>query len=616
VSDAWGIEARYEDALGEDHHIAESTVDALRQVIGKVPEGMDDTAPLVVRLGDPVPGGAADLVLEDGTEVPVAGTFPEDLPYGYHTLAPAAGGASRRLIVTPGQCHLPAGWRAWGFGVQLYATRSKQSWGMGDLGDLRRFSRWASSELGAGFVLINPLPAVSPVGPQQPSPYFPASRRFANPIYINVPDVAGASEAGAALEAAAQAGRALNARREIDRDEVWRLKRSALEAIWDASRTEAAFEQWRHQQTSSLTEFATWCVLSDQFGACWRTWPTPYQDPGDPEVARFAAEHVDRVRFYSWLQWLIEGQLANATSSVALIEDLPIGIDPDGADAWSWNDLLAGQVTVGSPPDEFNVTGQDWGLPPFVPWRLRDAGYQPFIDTIRATLAGAGGLRIDHVMGLFRLWWIPGGAGADAGAYVRYPSADLLDIVALESHRAGAVVIGEDLGTVEPGVREAMAEHRMLSYRLLWFEERDPAEWPATAMAAVTTHDLPTVAGLWDGSDLDTQRRLALQPNEKATEAIRRRLADDGHLNAEDPSDLAVVAAHRLLGRAPSTLLVATLDDALAEPERPNIPRADGQRPNWSLALPQALEDIEQAKLPRQVATSLVDALGDVEEGR
>jgi 4-alpha-glucanotransferase len=295
---------------------------------------------------------------------------------------------------------------------------------------------------------------------------------------------------------------------------------------------------------------------------------------------------------------------------MAIVQDLPIGVDPDGADAWAWQDLLAEGVSVGAPPDAFNTRGQDWGLPPFVPWRLRAAAYEPFVETIRATIAGgAGGLRVDHVMGLFRLWWVPAGGEPGDGAYVRYPADDLLDIVALESHRAGAVVVGEDLGTVEEAAREAMAERNLLSYRLLWFEEDDPATWPETAMAAVTTHDLPTVAGLWDGSDLAEQRRLGMAPNEEGTEAIRTRLAAAGGLASDAPADAAVRSAHRLLARAPCRLLTATLDDAIAEPERPNIPGADDGRPNWSLALPLPLEEVERHPLALEIAASLRDGV-------
>ncbi|WP_217707785.1 4-alpha-glucanotransferase [Nonomuraea rhodomycinica] len=515
---------------------------------------------------------------------------------------------AHRLVVSPGRCHLPAR-RAWGWTAQLYAARSRESWGMGDLADLRRLARWSAEECGAGFLLVNPLHATAPVTPVQPSPYFPASRRFRSPLYLRPEDVPGAAEAGVDLAEAAARGRELNERRLIDRDEVWRLKSGLLEKIWRRSRPGAEFEAWLAGQGPGLEEFATWCVLAERHGPRWRSWPAEYRRPDGPAVGRFAREHAERIRFHAWLQWLTDRQLAAATAGMPVIQDLPVGVDPDGADAWSWQDLLAQDVSIGAPADEFNTAGQDWGLPPFVPWKLREAGYRPVVESIRATIASAGGLRIDHVMGLFRLWWIPSGAGAGQGAYVRCPADDLLDIVALESHRARAMVIGEDLGTVEPGVRETLAGRGMLSYRLLWFEDADPAAWPEQAMAAVTTHDLPTVAGLWDGGDLAAQRRLGLHPNEESTEAVRRRLAESGGLAAGAGGADAVLAAYQVLARAPALLLTATLDDALAEPERPNIPGADDLRPNWCMALPAPLEELERGPLARRLAEILSGAI-------
>ena len=282
------------------------------------------------------------------------------------------------------------------------------------------------------------------------------------------------------------------------------------------------------------------------------------------------------------------------------------GVAGGGADAWTWQEVLAEGVSVGAPPDAFNSQGQDWGSPPLVPWRLRDADYEPFVQSIRATIAGAGGLRVDHVMGLFRLWWVPSDGSAADGAYVRYPAEDLLDIVALESHRAQALVVGEDLGTVEDGVREAMEEHGVLSYRLLWFEDDDPAEWPATSMAAITTHDLPTVAGLWTGDDLVEQRE---QGTGTSDELERGRTSLLGHLPglaADATAEQAVERAHQLLARAPSTLLSATLDDAVGEVRRPNMPGA-ADRPNWSLPLPVVVEDLPAHPLLRKVARILAD---------
>ena len=323
------------------------------------------------------------------------------------------------------------------------------------------------------------------------------------------------------------------------------------------------------------------------------------------------ARHVtaDRARFHAWLQWLCDRQLANASSSLRIIQDLPIGVDANGFDAWAWQDVLALGVTVGAPPDELNQLGQDWSLPPFVPWRLTDAGYGPFIETVRASLATGGGLRVDHVMGLSRLWWIPSGCGPAEGAYVHYRAADLLAIVALESHRAEAVVVGEDLGTIEEAFRDALANHNLLSYRLLWFEKDDPSQWPAMAMAAVTTHDLPTVTGLWDGSDLQTQRRLGLDPNVDSLTEIADRLATTAGLPPDAQPIEAVTAAYRQLSRAPSVLLAATLDDMVAETERPNMPGAGRQRPNWSIALPATLESLTSAPAVGVVAGLLSAAV-------
>ncbi len=465
-------------------------------------------------------------------------------------------------------------------------------------------------------MLVNPLGAVHPTCPQQPSPYFPATRRFLNPIYLRVTDVPGAHDTETARAAVARAARAaagLGEQRVIHRDEVWALKLAALEAVWAAGPTLGGFEEWRAAQPGALDRFAAWCALVERHGTRWRDWPSGLQQPATALRATASdATLRDRAQFFAWLQWLTASQLRGATARephVALVQDLPIGVDPDGFDAWEWQGVLAAGVTVGAPPDEFNRQGQNWGLPPFVPAALRAAAYRPFVETIRSSMAPGGGLRIDHVMGLSRLWWVPDGNEPSDGVYVRYPADDLFAIVALESMRAGAFVVGEDLGTVEDSVRAAMAEHGMLSYRLLWFEDQEPPQWPAQALAAVTTHDLPTVVGLWTRSDTTAQRDAGLEPNEESQEAVRDHLARRAGLDPHATSDDAVRAAHDLLARAPAVLLAATLDDAVASPDRPNIPGADGHRPNWSLALPVQLEEIEEHPLAAQVAARLTEAV-------
>jgi 4-alpha-glucanotransferase len=299
------------------------------------------------------------------------------------------------------------------------------------------------------------------------------------------------------------------------------------------------------------------------------------------------------VRFHQWLQWLLDQQLAQAEAALPVMQDLPIGFDPAGADAWAWQDVLAADVTVGAPPDEFNTQGQDWGLPPFVPWKLRNAGYEPFIETMRAALRHAGGLRVDHVMGLFRLFWIGSGGSAADGTYVRYPAGELLDLLALESTRARAWVVGEDLGTVEEDVRAELAVRHVLSTRVLWFEEDAPERWPERSLATVTTHDLPTVAGVWTGSDVTAQRTAGRIVNDAAEAAVRRRLrAATGLPDGAPVTDVSVAAA-AAVGRAPSQVALATLEDGLGVHERPNMPGTTEGWPNWSLALPVPLEELE-----------------------
>ncbi len=599
-TDRWGIDATWLDALDEEHEVAPGTIDRLREVIGEPPEDLEDRAPIVARPGDVLEVDEAEVTCEDGSTRHVDGELPADFPLGYHWLQ-APGGPRRRLVVSPGRCWLPED-RAWGWAVQLYATRSRDSWGIGDLADLRAVREMAAGQ-GAGFVLINPLHAVAPTPQQEASPYLPATRRFRNPVYLRVEEVPGADRVDVG------SGTDLSEGDLVDRDAVWARKREALRRVFDATgRDEPAFPEWWWFQGQKLQDWATWAALADVHGPDWHTWPEELRDPRSEAVGRFVGEHERDVAFHAWLQWCLSLQLERATQGMTVIQDLPIGVAGGGADAWTWQGVLAPGATVGAPPDEFNSHGQDWGSPPLVPWRLRAADYEPFVESIRATMAGAGGLRIDHVMGLFRLWWVPSDGGAADGAYVRYPAEDLLDIVALESHRAQAVVVGEDLGTVEDGVREALAEHGILSYRLLWFEDDDPAAWPAEAMAAITTHDLPTVAGLWSGADLEEQREYGTGTDEEL-ERGRRSLLDRLPGLPEDAEvGTAVTRAHELLARAPSLLLSATLDDALGVRRRPNVPGTT-ERPNWSLPLPVPVEELPGHPLLQQVVTTLSAAV-------
>jgi 4-alpha-glucanotransferase len=605
--DEYGIRDEYHDAFGTLHHTSRETRDAILAAMGLEPgQAVPRTEVRVVHPGRALPiPGRGELHLEEGGTFKVDGALPPDLPLGYHELRLEGEEQGTLLIAAPEACPLPADLRGWGWAVQLYAARSRRSWGIGDFSDLRAIAGWARG-LGAELLLLNPLCAVPPTRGQVASPYSPGSRRFLNPLYLAVEEIPGAAAAlGDELDAIVARGRALNAGERIERDAAFALKLSALERIFALQAEAPPFARYREERGPSLEEFATYCAIAEREGGDYRRWPSELSRPDTSATRRFATEHAGRVAFHAWLQWQLDEQLESASSVLRVIHDLPIGVDPGGADAWAWQDTLARGVGVGAPPDPFNAEGQDWGIPPFIPARLRAAAYRPLRETLRASLREGGGLRIDHVMGLFRLFWIPIGRRAVEGAYVYYPAEELIAIVALESARAGAVVIGEDLGTVEPGVRERLAQARILSYRLAYFQDCPPADYPELALAAVTTHDLPTVAGLWTGDDLVAQRAVGLTVREDDVARMRQRIRALAGVGEHAGLEELVVELHRALAAAPSLILNATLDDALLARERPNLPGTCFERPNWSLPLPRPLEELFEAELPRRIAEAL-----------
>jgi 4-alpha-glucanotransferase len=543
------------------------------------------------------------LTLEDGSEVDAHGALPPDLPIGYHDLHPGDGGPTTRLIVTPGRCHLPEGLRDWVLTAQLPACRSRSSWGVGDAADLATIGAWARAH-GAGLVAINPLHAPLPLDHVEPSPYYPSSRQWKSPLYIRIEDVPGALGDPEVASLGAEA-RALNDLPVLDRDRSWALKQRALERLWALTGGDAGFPAWRAAHGRDIEDYATFCALAEHHGSGWSRWPSEYRHPSSPHVETFAASKADRVGFWAWLQYLLEVQVHRAGEALPLLTDLAIGVDPDGADAWMLQDLLAHGVRVGAPPDALARQGQDWGLPPFVPWKLRSVAYQPLARLWRAALVGAGGLRIDHVMGLFRLFWIPPSGTAADGAYVRYDADEMLAVLAVESVRAGAVIVGEDLGTVEPSVRSRLADAGVLSYRLVWFEDGPPEQYPAQAMAAVTTHDLPTVAGTWSGSDDQDQAAAGVEPDAGGSADRRERLASLSGLGPHAAVDDVIVGIHQRLATSPCALVSATLEDGLAMEQRPNLPGTTSERPNWSHALPSPLEDALTHPLLDRLATAL-----------
>lgn len=644
-TDAWGIDDGYYDIYGGWHPTTADTYRAIRAAMSRMSSSSagasngpcdgtaytlgDDVAARppsqiaarVVRRGDRPILGRGCLVSEEGTATAIEGPLPPDLPCGYYMFAPEGAEQSTLLIIAPRSCPLPRR-RMWGWSAQLYACRSLASWGIGDFADLHRLGRWAT-QAGAGVIMLNPLTASAPVVPVENSPYFAGSRRFLNPLYLRVEAVLGSERLGDRVAAAAEAARALNRQRRIDRDAVLQLKLNALRdlfVLWQNDPSEQiaaqlrAFADYQRQHAGELEQFAVYCAAAELWGGDWRRWPSEFRRSDSPAVARFAAERQQQVRFHQWLQWLADQQLSAAAEQIALIHDLPIGVDPGGADAWCWQDLLAEGCTIGAPPDGFNPAGQNWAMPPFVPHKLRQARYEPVRRTLAALLRRGAGLRIDHVMGLFRLFWIPQGAAPVDGAYVRYPYDELLAVLAVEAERAGAFIVGEDLGTVEPEVRQRLREWGILSFRLLYFEPQGPESYPPAAMAAVSTHDLPTLAAVWFGPSPPSADVPAFPINGRHSE-LRQHVCALTGLRGHEPFEQVVAAVYRRLGQAPCLLLLASLDDALAVRDQPNVPGTTTQWPNWSLALPGGIEALERSALAAAIARELNAAIGSKTNG-
>lgn len=544
--------------------------------------------------------------------------LPADLPPGYHRLHAQSGAVdtSTLLIVAPATLPAPPN-RHWGLAAQLYSVTSENSWGIGDLTDLTDLAVWSAALHGAGFILVNPLHAAAPVAPMEPSPYLPTSRRFVNPLYLRVeavPEYAFLRKRGPLRKARADLAARASRRDGIDRDAAWKVKRSALKLLYRVPRSagrELAYTAFRERAGRSLDDFATWCALAEVHGADWHRWPPQLSHPDNPEVAQFAAQHAEAVDFHRWLQWLLDDQLTAAQATavqagmpLGIMHDLAVGVDPNGADAWALQDVLALGVSAGAPPDEYNQLGQNWSQPPWRPDQLERVGYAPFRALVNAVLRHAGGVRIDHIIGLFRLWWIPAGAPPTEGTYVRYDHDALIGIVALEAMRAGAVVVGEDLGTVEPWVREYLSARGLFGTSILWFErDRDwgredkplaPDRWREACLSSVTTHDLPPTAGYLAGEHIRLREELGLltRPAEEELAADRAEqaawLAELGRLGlvgADPDIDEIVRGLYGYLGRTPSKLLALALPDAVGDVRAQNQPGTTDEYPNWRVPL-------------------------------
>jgi 4-alpha-glucanotransferase len=506
---------------------------------------------------------------------------------------------------------------SWGFTVQLYSVRSRQSWGHGDLRDLADLAAWSARELGAAFVLINPLHAAEPVPPVSPSPYLPMSRRFLSPLYLRVEDIPEYAQLPPAqrqrIAALAAPLRARNSSPGlIDRDAVWAAKGAALEIVHArplAPARRAAFQRFTVREGQALDDWATWCALAEIHGPDWRCWPAALQSPRSAAVAAERDRLHARTEFHAWLQWAAQAQRAAAQAAaqaagmtIGIIGDLAVGAHPGGADGWAYQDVLASGMSVGAPPDEFNPRGQDWALPPWHPGLLEAAGYRPLENLVRSGFAGTGGLRADHVLGLFRLWWVPAGMSADQGAYVRYRHEAMVGLLAGEAARAGGIAIGEDLGTVEQWMRDYLTARRVLGTSMLWFERRadgtplPPRRWRRDCLATVGTHDVPPAAAFLTGEHVALRSRLGLLAGPEAAErqhaaeavaAWRDALAGQGLISPAGPpsAEEFTRALYGYLARTPAALIGVSLADAVGDRRPQNLPGTTDQYPNWRVPL-------------------------------
>ena len=602
--------------------------------------------------------------------------LPPQLRMGYYDLSMVARSSkgdtkgSLRLVVAPPHCYVPdsvaQGGRVWGLAVQLYSVRSHSNWGVGDFTDLNQLVEWAGRDLGAGIIGLNPLHALKNTRPHHLSPYSPTSRLFLNELYIDLerlPEYRTSPDAQRLRNSPEFQKELERVRRSdhVDSESVAKMKRTMLDfayrqfvkdnymgtepSLQPTSARGWVLERFIRDEGESLERFATFQVLEeerrlvDPSPRLWPEWPEQYRNPDSPALREFAKRHRKRVRFFQYMQWVAAEQLKEAKSraaqaqmTVGLYPDLALGSDRNGGEAWMLQDVLALGADCGAPPDAFAPQGQNWGFSPFHPLRLKATGYRSFVELLRKTLRQGGAVRIDHVMMLFRLFWVPRGLTATAGAYVQYPAADLLRLLALESTRAQTLVIGEDLGTVPDYVREQLAAYRILSYRVFYFERnweegsfKAPAAYPEQSLAVVTTHDLPTLSGYWQGEDIRLRASLGMYPNEEAhVQACEQRARDKEHMLAalrkaglwpraeSDQLDSIPVmtpelcrAIHMYLATSPAWIVMANLDDVIGEMTQMNLPGTLDAYPNWSRKLALSLEELQRDERPKLLAAAV-----------
>lgn len=553
--------------------------------------------------------------------------LPADLPEGYHTLEVTVGGKTEiaTVISAPEKIELLDDMKEgslWGWMSQLYSIRSSGSWGIGDYEDLKTLLVESKKKTGADFMLINPLHAAEPVPPIEPSPYLPISRRFINFSYIrpeSMPEYAVLSpEDKAKVDELHEQVKPLNGNaRILDRETMWRTKMQALWIIYKSglsAQRQAEFDQYLAEVGDEIESYATWCLCYDKWGASNGSdddWVRKYNRDSE-EVAQLRAQYPDTLEFYRWLEWVATEQLHAAQQAareagmkIGIVADMAVGVHPAGSDVW-WNpERFAKGATVGAPPDMFNQQGQDWSQPPLNPIALEQTGYKVYRDMVHGMFSNAGAVRIDHILGLFRLWWIPEGKKAMDGTYVHYDSDIMLGILALEASRAGGVVVGEDLGVVPAYVSKSLSEHGILGCAVEWFEQFDgefraPKDWRPYALASVNTHDLPPAAGYLEYGHVKLREQLGLlsgpvEEFQKSAEAehnaMLSMLVDEGYLDASALEDeLAneneiIDALYRGLKGSPCKLMAASIVDAVGEKRTQNQPGTSNEYPNWRIPL-------------------------------
>ena len=596
-----------------------------------------------------VPDGAAVVVwidLEEGGRVPVGqidkyvaprsidgvvigeATFaiPANLPLGWHTLHATVEGDSNRkafqadsvLVVTPRVLQLPEkmrGRRTWGLMAQMYATRSRESWGIGDLHDLATLGSWGGKQ-GAGFVLVNPMHAAEVSAPMAPSPYLPATRRYFNPIYLHIEDIAEyqtlSSRNKAKIEKLSEPLIKLNLNSDLlDRDRVWTAKKEALEILLDdklSPARQAEFETYAKNEGEGLRLFATWCAFAEKYGISYGSWPEGIRTPESSDIKKYTDKFAKRIDFYAKLQWLIDEQFARAQASAkesgmvaGVVHDLAVGVHPEGADSWALHSVLAQGINVGCPPDAFNQLGQDWSQPPWRPDALVEQAFIPFRDMLRTILRHSGGIRVDHALGLFRLWWIPQGQSAINGTYVWYDHEAMVGILALEAQRVGAFVVAEDLGTLEPWILDYLVSREIMGTNIAWFEydedgqPKSPENWRELSMATVSVHDIPPAAGFMDGEHIRIKEELNLFTTDSSQFWIEHRnnmakwesflrtngFVDETAWRRPLTVEAKIEGMHRVLAHTKARLLGVSVPDIVGDVRAQNQPGTDQEYPNW-----------------------------------